>query len=427
MASHLQQAAIVLSTVLVGVPCWLGVASAGSVSHDRVVSENPANVTPNVVSDTVVPQPAVFALGKRGDTIYAGGSFRTVSDATGAATVQRDNLVAFNATSGAISAFAPVFNGEVWAIASWKSALFVGGTFSSVNGVARQGLVKLNANTGQVVAEFAPGFSGGQVTEIRIVNGRLIVGGSFPGELLALNRRTGADTGYIDLSISGKVADNAGATKVYRFAASSSGKRLVAIGNFTSVAGHERWRAFMLNLGRDGARLNPWSYAPLKRACAASTIPEYLKDVDFAPDGSYFVIVSSGALVQAGGLGTDLCDAAARFETSVQQPSEPTWINYTGGDTLHSVAVTGAAVYVQGHQRWLDNPEGKNDAGPGAVPREGIGAIDPELGTALPWNPGKTRGVGGRDLLVTQAGLWVGSDGEWFNGERRARIAFCPL
>ncbi len=131
--------------------------------------------------------------------------------------------------------------------------------------------------------------------------------------------------------------------------------------------------------------------------------------------------------MQAGGLGTDICDAAARFETNVQQPAKPTWINYTGGDTLHSVAVTGAAVYVQGHQRWLDNPEGRNSAGPGAVPREGIGAIDPKLGTALPWNPGKTRGVGGRDLLVTQAGLWVGSDGEWFNGERRARIAFCPL
>ncbi len=300
MAAHLQRAAIVLATVLVGVPCWLGLAAAGSVAHDRVVSENPANFTPNVVSDTVVPQPAVYALGKRGDTMYAGGSFRTVSDATGATTVQRHNLVAFNATSGAISAFAPVFNGEVWAIASWKSALFVGGTFTSVNGVARQGLVKLNATTGEVVADFAPAFSAGEVTEIRVPRGRLIVGGSFPGELLALNLRTGADTGYIDLPISGKVATNAGATKVYRFAVSSAGKRLVAIGNFTAVAGHERWRAFMVNLGRDRARLNPWSYAPLKRACMASTIPEYLKDVDFAPNGSYFVIVSSGAVGASG-------------------------------------------------------------------------------------------------------------------------------
>jgi hypothetical protein len=91
------------------------------------------------------------------------------------------------------------------------------------------------------------------------------------------------------------------------------------------------------------------------------------------------------------------------------------------------VLVTGAAVYVQGHQRWLDNPYGRDYAGPGAVSRPGIGAIDPVQGKALPWNPGKTRGVGGKDMLATSAGLWVGSDGAQFAGETRSRIAFCPL
>ena len=104
----------------------------------------------------------------------------------------------------------------------------------------------------------------------------------------------------------------------------------------------------------------------------------------------------------------------------------PSWINYTGGDTLHSVAVTGAAVYVQGHQRWLDNPFGRNEAGPGAVSREGIGAINPNDGKALSWNPGKTREVGGKDLYATASGLWVGSDGSRFSGEYRSGIAFCP-
>jgi len=45
--------------------------------------------------------------------------------------------------------------------------------------------------------------------------------------------------------------------------------------------------------------------------------------------------------------------------------------------------VTGAAVCVQGHQRWLDNPYGRNSEGPVAVDRCGIGAIDPVRGTAL--------------------------------------------
>jgi len=111
----------------------------------------------------------------------------------------------------------------------------------------------------------------------------------------------------------------------------------------------------------------------------------------------------------------------------VPAPTAPAWINYTGGDTLHSVAVTGAAVYVQGHQRWLDNPEGRDSAGAGAVERPGIGALDPDTGAALGWNPSKSRAVGGKDMLVTASGLWVGSDGEYFGGELRPRIAFAPL
>jgi hypothetical protein len=130
----------------------------------------------------------------------------------------------------------------------------------------------------------------------------------------------------------------------------------------------------------------------------------------------------------SGQIGESICDAAARFNAKPEDSTAaPTWINYTGGDTLHSTAATGAAVYVQGHQRWLDNPEGRDNAGPGAVSRPGIGAIDPVTGLALSWNPTKTRGVGGKDFLATSTGLWVGSDGNLFHHEFRAGIAFCPL
>ncbi len=77
------------------------------------------------------------------------------------------------------------------------------------------------------------------------------------------------------------------------------------------------------------------------------------------------MFVASGYIPQTGGQGLDVCDAAARFETGVAAPSAPTWINYTGGDSLYSVAATGTAVYVQGHQRWMDNPQGNNSPGPG--------------------------------------------------------------
>ena len=85
------------------------------------------------------------------------------------------------------------------------------------------------------------------------------------------------------------------------------------------------------------------------------------------------------------------------------------------------------AVYVGGHQRWLDNPLGHNSAGPGAVERLGIAAIDPVSGKANSWNPGKDRNHGAERIYVTSSGIWVGSDGQYFAGESHAGIAFCPL
>jgi hypothetical protein len=413
-------AAIGLSLALAAIP---SMASA-SIALGVVVSDNPANFTPDVASG------AVYKFAQVDETMYAGGAFDSVSTAPGVTpggTFARSNIVAFNATTGAISTtFAPSINGEVWGMATDGTSLWVGGTFTSVNGVARRGLVKLNPTTGAVDTAFNAGLTSGKVDELALVNGRLIASGTFTGRLRAVNPATGANTNFINLGISGTVADNAGPTEVYRFAVNPAGTRLVGVGNFTTVGGFSRWRAFMLNLDTNPASVNAWNYPPLQNLCAASSLPDYMRDVDFSPDGSWFAFVSTGFIPQAGGVGRDLCDATARFETNIPNPARPTWINYTGGDTLHSVAATDVAVYVQGHQRWLNNPQGVNSAGPGAVSRPGIGAIHPSTGLALAWNPTKERGVGGKDLYVNSQGLWVGSDTNRIGGETRRRIALMP-
>ena len=411
--------AIGLGLVVATVPMVAGAAPALGV----VVSANPANFTPNVASG------AVYKFVQVGGTMYAGGSFSSVSTAPGVSpggTFTRNNVVAFDPTSGVIRSFAPNVGGEVWALASDGTSLYVGGTFATVNGVARRGVAKLDPVTGAVDTSFNANLSSGRVTDAAVVGGRLLVAGTFPGKLRALNLASGGNTGYINVGISGSVADNAGPTEVYRFGVNPAGTRLVGVGNFTAVGGQTRWRAFMLDLGAT-ATVSTWWYPPLQNMCQAASLPDYVKDVDFSPDGSWFATVSSGYVPQAGGIGRDLCDATARFETNVANPVRPTWINYTGGDTLHSVAATDVAVYVQGHQRWLDNPQGRNSAGPGAVSRPGIGAIGPTTGLALSWNPTKDRGVGGKDLYVTSQGLWVGSDTTHIGGETRARIALMPV
>ncbi|PZS34803.1 MAG: hypothetical protein DLM59_04050 [Pseudonocardiales bacterium] len=407
-----------MTLVLVG----LVPAPAGAqIAQPAVVVETPATFTPSLAANATQPDPAVYALAQLGNQMYAGGKFDAIENSTRTTTYIRPNLVSFSATTGAVSpGFTPRFNGFVWALLASGTSLYVGGEFTTVNGAGRRGLAKIDATTGLLDPNFKPVVvSSGFVKEVRLVNNRLIIGGSFPKKLAAVNPTTGADTGYVNLSIGGAY--------VYRFAVDPAGTRLVALGNLTTVNGLVRARAFMLDLGATSATLDPWYYQPLTKPCRSAATVEYLRDVDFSPDGTYFVFASTGFISRSGELGETLCDAATRFETNIPSPTRPTWINYTGGDTLHSVAVTGVAVYVNGHNRWLDNPLGVDSCRTTCVSRPGIGAIDPTSGKALAWNPGKTRGVGGKDLLATSTGLWVASDGKMFNGRYHWGIAFVPL
>jgi hypothetical protein len=419
---------------------WTGVAAvtlaslglvapaSGSIAHPVVASETPAS-TPHAIDDGVVANAAVNAFSQVGQTMYAGGRFHSVQDPARRTTTVRDNLFSFDVGSGAPTSWTPNVNGEVNAVYYMAPFLYVGGNFTTADGVSSR-LVRYRVDSGTPAIDttWPAATVSAPVNDIDSAGGRLIVAGAFRQKLMALNPVTGRDSGYISLGIAGSVKRNgAGPVEVYRFAVSPDGSRLVAIGNFATVGTASRARAFMADLGATSATLASWYYEPLNNGCAAATLAAYLRDVDFSPDGSYFVLAATGYIPQSGGVGRDICDAAARFETNIANPARPTWINYTGGDTLHSVAVTGAAVYVGGHQRWLDNPLGNNSPGAGSVPREGIGAINPTTGKALPWNPGKTRGVGTKVIYPTSTGVWFGSDGRRFAGVVRDSIAFTPL
>ena len=374
----------------------LGAPATAGIAQPRVVSANPANFTPQLpLGDNI----ATYAFRQVGSTMYVGGQFSRLGSSS------RSNIGAFNATTGTLTSFAPRFNGPVWAIEDLGGGrLAVGGDFTTVSGVSRRGLAVVNASTGAVDTGFNARLNG-RVTALNLVSGRLIAGGSFTKKLQAVSATTGADTGYLNLHISGSY--------VYRTAVNPAGTRLVAVAHVSSVSGQARRQAFMVDLGTSTGTLSSWYYQPLLKQCAASSYDFYLRDVDFSPDGSYFVLAGTGYVPNQGDRGVTICDAAARFETANLAPFRPTWINYTGGDTLHSVTVSSNAVYVGGHQRWLDNPFGSDSCGAGCVSRPGIGAIDPTTGRALSWNPVRTRGVGAKELLLTPAGLWVGSDTQY--------------
>ncbi|MGW4156843.1 hypothetical protein ACWEDF_27195 [Micromonospora chersina] len=404
-------------------------ALAVNATHTTVVGTNPVDWTPHALDGTV------YRILQIGNRVYLAGSFTTVRNAGQTAQLAMPRLVALDATTGRIdTTFRPVVNGTVKALAAAPDgrSLYIGGAFTTVNGVAAPRVARVDAATGARVAGFAPAALNNQVNDMRLVGNRLILGGAFQTvggvtrrALAALNATTGAADASVNLRIEGPRKTTSGATapvKIEALDVSADGRRLVFVGNFSSVAGVARHQLAVANLSDTGATLSGWSTLRYQPQCAAS-MPTYLRGVDISPDGTWFVAVTTGAAFP----GT-LCDAASRFEFGAEAGGkQPTWVNYTGGDTLLSVAITGAAVYVGGHQRWLDNPYGRNSAGAGAVSRPGIGAIHPTTGKALAWNPTKDRGVGTAELYATDRGLWVGSDTVTVAGEYHARVAFLPL
>jgi hypothetical protein len=396
-------------------------SALAAVSQSAVVSDNPANYTPNVVDGVGGGNGTVLKYLQVGNTMYAAGEIGLVQNAARTTSYPRQNLLAFDATTGAVRPWAPALNKESTALVASPDGrfLYVGGAFSRVDGVVTRSLVKFDLTTGARVTAFRFPF-GGAVNDLELVAGHLVVGGAFPGGLLSVNPDTGATDGWLDVTLAGQTSTKT-PTKVHRLAVNPAGNLLVAVGNFTSADGQPRRQALQVALTGGGGAVTSW-YPPVFDLTCLSQIPFYTRSVDFSPDGSYFVIASSG-----GPRANSVCDSASRWESNGTGAATPTWVNSTGSDSVFSVTVTGVAVYVGGHFRWLDNQTGVWGQAPGAVERSGIGAIHPTTGKALPWNPGKTRGHGTEELYATSAGLWIGSDGRYVHGEWREGVAFMPL
>ncbi len=119
-----------------------------------------------------------------GDIVYAGGEFtnaRPAGSAAGVNTVARSNLLAFNIRTGLlIDSFAPTFNAKVKTLAASPdgSRLYVGGSFTTVNGVTRNRIAAFDTATGQLVTSFAPSFNS-SVNSIQVTASAVYVGGLF--------------------------------------------------------------------------------------------------------------------------------------------------------------------------------------------------------------------------------------------------------
>jgi Domain of unknown function (DUF5122) beta-propeller len=397
--------------------------AAADMAQPAVVSANPVDFTPHVLDGTV------WTLAVVGDTVIVGGSFTKVTDSSRRQTYARKNVFAYGLNDGAVRAFDPAVDGAVYALAAGPSGtVYLGGAFKTVNGAAQRGLARVAVDDGRRIPTFAASINWGDVRALAVSGNQLYAGGTFSAingvsrvGLARMNPITGAlDSGF-DARLS---APGLSRTRVEHFDISPDGTRLIAIGALLKAGGADRTQIAMFDVSGPAAALTSWYTDAYKPECMKG-FDTYLRQVKFSPDGRYFVVAATGRASSP----TKLCDSAARFETAGAGRHDPTWVQRTGGDSLYAVAVTGAAVYLGGHQRYLDNPYGSDTkgAGPGAVSRVGIGAVSPTTGKALAWNPTRTRGVGVRAFLVTPGGLIVGSDTDQLGKEYHGRIGMFPL
>ncbi len=375
------------------------------------VTANPAN-TPQLNPTGSTEQ--VRQLVQCGTTMYAVGTFTSIKH--NSTVYSRSNIFSFGATSPwNVTSWSPSVNGTVNTIAFSGSSCddaYIGGKFTSVNGTNVSNIAEISTSTGAVVSGFGHTANGEVETIAGTSNGHLLVGGYFTTVngsadkyFVSLNPGTGADDGYLHLNISGSYGS--GATQVYNQQISHNGTLDLAEGTFTSVGGVTRQQIFMLSLGGSSGTVTGWSSPEFLQACAKSE-SFYARAASWSPDDGTVYIATTGYRPLSGPADTQLCDSASAFpatQTSVAHK----WINYTGCDSLYSTAADSTTAYFGGHERWADNSQGCDAAGPGAIPAQGMVGLSPTDGSVI-FNPGRARGLGADDMLVTGGGLWIASD-----------------
>jgi Domain of unknown function (DUF5122) beta-propeller len=133
---------------------------------------NAAVVSSTAGSSSHADDGTVYTSVQVGSRLFVGGSFTRVDGTS------RLRLAALDAATGKLdTSFRVDVDGEVRALATNGTTLFVGGKFTKVGGVSRKNLAAVNASTGAVTS-FNPA-PAGLVRGIGYSGGRVFFGGSF--------------------------------------------------------------------------------------------------------------------------------------------------------------------------------------------------------------------------------------------------------
>jgi trimeric autotransporter adhesin len=344
-----------------------------------VVSADPDDGTCDVNDGRVK---AVVYLG---GTVYLGGSFTQVDGQT------RNRLAACDAATGNLLSWNPNANGVVRAlkVSPAGTRVYVGGDFSAVGGATRARVAALNPTSGAAFG-WSP-YVNDSVKSITTSNSgaTVYVGGDFDSaegagrrHLAAFNATSGNLT-----SLKPTISNGTGNfATVLAMDVSADGNTLYFAGDFALVNGSSRRNAAAVSSGV--GTLRAWSPASTAGTTADLTVS--------ASGNTVFVGGrASGGYVQAYGPNVG---------------GTPVWNVGTNGD-VEALAVSSSILYVGGHFTSI-----------GGGARGHLAALRTSGGSVHPWNPGANGVFGAFGAAITSSRVAFGGEFTQAGGEAHLRF-----
>lgn len=350
MAPHARLPLLALTTAVVLVGSLFTATSPA-----RADTAPPNSTTPQTVAADVLPtvqiNGVVWTQAIVGNTVYVGGEFtraRPAGAAPGVSEVTRNNMLAYDLTTGALTSFDPNMNASVRALTASPDGtrLYAGGTFTTVGGVSRTRIAAFTTATGALSSSWAPSING-HVRALGATASSVYVGGSFSSasgqarsNIAAFSASTGALLPWSGAPSGGYVSS---------LTISPDATKVVIGGSFTSYNGNSNPGYGMAATNASTGASLPWRVNGLLRNAGPDAAVTSLT-------GSAEGVFGTGYVYGTGG------NFEGAFRASWADGTL-TWMEDCHGDTHSAVPVTNA-VYTVGHAHYCGNVGGFPETNP---------------------------------------------------------------
>ncbi|MGJ4844931.1 PKD domain-containing protein [Leifsonia sp. Le1] len=321
-----------------------GLAIASPASADSAPPDPTNPATPTTVTDDVLPTPqingVVWAQVVVGNTVYVAGKFtsaRPYGSPAGTNETPRNNLLAYDITTGSLLPFAPNLNAQALGITASPdgSRIYVVGDFTSIDSKGYYRLAAFSTATNTIVTAFRP-IMESQTRAVAASNTTVYTG----GDASSINGVARAYVGAVSATDGSTLNWQANAdAPVDALALTKDGSKLIVGGRFQNLGGVANYGLGAVDAST--AAILPFAANQTVRNAGTQASITALYTTNDRVYGSGYVFGAGGNL--EGSFSADPNTGAVN------------WVEDCHGDTYSIFAQGDKALYVAGHPHYCGN------------------------------------------------------------------------